>query len=82
MVLPCRFRTRGAWGYHNRTMEKAVRIFGSHQEADEADREYFRNLTPQQRLNIFLEVLWRGRNRDEAAERLERVYRIVELSQS
>ena len=62
-------------------MEKVVRIFGSHREADEADREYFRILT-QQRLDIFLEVLWRGRSGDEAAERLERVYRIVELSQS
>ena len=63
-------------------MEKVVRIFRSHQEADEADREYFRSLTPQQRLDIFLEVLWRGRNSDEAGERLERVYRIVELSRS
>lgn len=63
-------------------MEKVVRVFRSHQEADEADREYFRNLTPQQRLDIFLEVLWRGRNGDEAAERLERVYRVVELSRS
>lgn len=63
-------------------MEKVVRIFRSHQEADEADREYFRSLTPQQRLDVFLELLWRGRNGDEAAERLERVYRIVELSQS
>ena len=63
-------------------MEKVVRIFHSHQEADEADLEYFRNLTPQQRLDIFLEVLWRGRNGDEAAERLERVYRVVELSRS
>jgi hypothetical protein len=63
-------------------MEKTVRIFKSHQQADDADEEYFRGLTPQQRLDIFLELLWRGRNRDEAAERLERVYRIVELSQS
>ena len=63
-------------------MEKVVRIFRSHQEADEADREYFQSLTPQQRLEIFLEVLWRGRNGDKAAERLERVYRIVELSES
>ncbi len=63
-------------------MEKVVRIFDSHQEADAADEEYFRNLTPQQRLDILLEILWRGRHRDAAAERLERVYRIIELSQS
>ena len=63
-------------------MEKVARVFGSHQEADEADREYFERLTPQQRLDIFLELLQRGRNGDEAAERLERVYRIIELSAS
>ena len=63
-------------------MEKAVRIFRSHQEADEADREYFERLTPQQRLDIFLEILWRGRSGDETDERLERVYRIVKLSES
>ena len=63
-------------------MDKVVRVFDSHQAADDADDEYFRGLTPQQRLDIFLEVLWRGRNHDEAAERLERVYRIVKLSRS
>ena len=63
-------------------MEKVVRIFRSFEEADEADREYFERLTPQQRLDIFLELLWRGRSGDEADERLERVYRIVKLSES
>ncbi len=63
-------------------MGKVVRVFASHEEADQADDEYFRNLTPQQRLDIFLEILWRGRKHDEAAERLERVYRIVELPRS
>jgi len=72
---------RSPWRYNN-DMEKVVRIFRSHQEADQADEEYFRGLSPQQRLDIFLEVLWRGRSGDEAAERLERVYRIVELSRS
>jgi hypothetical protein len=51
-------------------------------EADEAGREYFERLTPQQRLDIFLEVLWRGRSGNEADERLERVYRIIKLSES
>jgi hypothetical protein len=63
-------------------MEKVARIFRSHREADEADQEYFARLTPQERLDIFLEVLARGRAGDEAAERLERVYRVVELSKS
>ena len=60
-------------------MEKVVRVFSSHEEADRADDEYYRSLTPQQRLDIFLEILWRGRTHDEAGERLERVYRIVKL---
>ena len=63
-------------------MERVVRIFRSYEEADEADREYFERLTAQQRLDIFLELLWRGRSGNEADERLERVYRIVKLSES
>lgn len=63
-------------------MEKVVRIFRSHEEADLADDEYFRKLTPQQRLDIMLELVWRGRRHDEAGERLERVFRITKLSRS
>ena len=37
-------------------MEKVARVFKSHEDADRADEEYFQNLTPQQRLDIFLEV--------------------------
>lgn len=62
----------------NRSMGPAVRMFKSFDEADRADREYYRNLTPEQRLDIFLALLdqpYPGRNR--AQERLERVYRVV-----
>ncbi|GAA5482545.1 hypothetical protein [Haloferula sargassicola] len=59
-------------------MEKVVVIHRSHWEAEEADNAYYRSLTPEQRLDILLELT----RPDEAQPRLERVYRIVELSQS
>ncbi len=62
-------------------MERVVRVFQSHEEAEAADRAYYRSLTPQQRLEILLELIARARPQDESAERLERVYRIVELPQ-
>ena len=58
-------------------MEKVVRTFDSHSEAEKADREYYRSLTPEERLNILLELVEQG-NRD-APKGFERVYRIVEL---
>ena len=36
--------------------EKDVRIFRSHEEADKADREYYRSLTPEERIKIVLEL--------------------------
>ena len=58
-------------------MEKVVRTFNSHSEAEKADREYYRSLTPEERLNILLELVEQG-NRD-APSGFKRVYRIVEL---
>jgi hypothetical protein len=81
ILPPRRARVKSRVEY-NADVEKVARVFGSHDEADEADRRYFESLTPQQRLDIFLELLWRGRSGDDAAQRLERVYRVVELSQS
>jgi hypothetical protein len=60
-------------------VERVIRVFNSHAEADAADRAYYRSLTPQQRLDILLEMLAWGRTGDATGERLERVYRIVEL---
>jgi hypothetical protein len=60
-------------------MEKTVRVFRSFQEADAADREYYRNLTPEQRLRILFNLV----ATDEAGqngtqERLQRVCRVIE----
>lgn len=59
-------------------MDKVVRKFGSFAEAEKADREYYRSLTGQQRLDILLELLASAQDtQDEAAKGFERVYRII-----
>ena len=57
--------------------------YGSFQEADRADKAYYLSLTPEQRLEIVLQLraLAYGVD-DETAPRLARVYRIIKLSQS
>jgi len=62
-------------------MERTVAKFSSHQEAEQATLEYYRSLTPEQRLDILLELIEASRKEgDAASERFERVYRIVKLS--
>lgn len=59
-------------------MDKVVRKFGSFAEAEKADREYYRSLTGQQRLDILLELIASAQDtQDEAAKGFERVYRII-----
>jgi hypothetical protein len=61
-------------------MGKTVRRFGSHREADAADRVYYQRLTAAQRLDILLDLITSHRDSsDETAEGFARVYRIVEL---
>jgi hypothetical protein len=62
-------------------MERTVAKFSSFREAEQAEREYYRSLTPQQRLDIVFELIESSRKEgDAASERFERVYRIVKLS--
>jgi hypothetical protein len=62
-------------------MERTVAKFSSHHEAERATLEYYRSLTPEQRLDILLELIEASRKEgDAASERFERVYRIVKLS--
>ena len=64
-------------------MEKVVRRFDSHADAEEADRRYYQSLTPQQRVDLLVEMVYGNRDpNDPASERLERVCRIVQLSES
>lgn len=56
-------------------MEKVVRKFKSHAEQEAADREFYRSLTPQERVDLMLRIIHEA-NRD-APPRLERVCRII-----
>ncbi len=61
-------------------MEKVVRVFHSFEEADAADREYYRSLTGQEKLDLMVDFLAAFREpEDESCERLARVYRVTQL---
>jgi len=68
--------------YNSFPVEPVVRQFDSHAAAEAADRAYYRSLTPQQRLDILFDLVSRYREEHGCSDRLERVYRIVEPSQS
>ncbi len=65
-------------------MEKVVTISHSFEEAEQADKEYYRSLTGIQRLEIMLELnrRWAENNHVDTSKGLERVYRIVTLEGS
>ena len=62
-------------------MERTVRVFESFEEAEEADKEYYRSLSPADRVEILL-ILRDQYNPydDELTKGFERVYRIIECS--
>ncbi len=57
-------------------MQKTVAKFRSFEEADKADRDFYKRLTPQERLDILLELLSHG-----PEQRFERAYRVVRFSE-
>ena len=64
-----------------RRIAPVVRKFSSFAEADAYEDEYYASLTPQERLDILLELnsmLW-DPNADDATTGLKRIYRIVEF---
>lgn len=63
-------------------VERVVRVFDSFDDADEADDQFYASLTPEERLDILLELVERHRSAlGEAACRFEKVHRVIELSQ-
>ena len=61
-------------------MEKVVRVFASFEEADEADRQAYDRMSPQERIEMLLSLRrMMVKEGDESAERLERVLTVVEL---
>jgi hypothetical protein len=64
------------------SVNSGVRVFPSFEAADDADDQFYAQLTPEERLDVLLELTERERSTlGEAASRFERVHRIVELSQ-
>ena len=61
-------------------MEQVLRKFATFQEAEEADRAYYRSLTPAERLSMMLDLIY-PEGGDAATARFERVYRIVKLGE-
>ena len=62
-------------------MNQVVQIFGSFEEADRADDQFYADLRPEERLDMLLELVERHRSAlGETAGRFERVHRIAELS--
>jgi hypothetical protein len=63
------------------SVEKTVEVFANFEDADEADARHDAAMSPQERLNIVIELRDR-RHPDAAQQRLARVYRVVELERS
>jgi hypothetical protein len=55
-------------------VEKTVRKFKSFAEGEKSDRDFYKKLSPQERLNILLKL-----SEHEPERRLERVYRVIKL---
>jgi len=61
-------------------VQKAARIFRSFAEADEAEQQYYRSLTPGQRLQVLLDLV-QSQQSDEPEQRLERICRVIKLQE-
>ncbi len=61
-------------------MQQVVRIFRSFAESEKSDREYYASLSPEERLDILLELIARSQPH-ETEQRLERVYRVAKLGE-
>ena len=59
-------------------VERVWAEFASHEDARRSDLAYYRRLSPQQRLDILLELITTFREEEDASsEGLERVCRVV-----
>jgi hypothetical protein len=62
-------------------VDKVVQAFPTPAEADEADAPFYVSLTPEERINIVIELRDR-RHPDAAQQGLARVCRVTELERS
>lgn len=64
-------------------MEKVYQKFDSLADADRADDEYYASLSPNERVEILLELVAQyGTLFDATSERFERVFKITPLEES
>jgi len=68
-------------GSYNCNVEKQVRLYRSHKEADAADAARDKALTPEERVKITIE-LFNQHYPDAAAQRFARVCRVIKLERS
>ena len=61
-------------------MDLVARKFATFEEAEAADRAYYRSLTPSERLAIMIDLIY-PEGSDAASTGFERVYRIVKLGE-
>lgn len=61
-------------------MEKTLKIFKSFSDVEKEGKEYYRALSPQQRIEILLTLIAPHQRANEATEGFKRVYRIVKRS--
>jgi len=63
-------------------MEKVIRVFNSHADAEKADREFYKSLSCQERLDILLTLIARYQKArpDETGTGLKRIYRVIKRS--
>ncbi len=65
------------------SMEPRIAKFRTHREAEEATLEYYRRLSPAERLEILFQLRALAHKEDDATSgRLARVYRIAQLKRS
>ncbi len=59
-------------------MKKEVKMFSSFEEAEEADFQYYKNMTYVQRLELLTQILEMWNKSDGTIERSIRIYPITE----
>ncbi len=62
-------------------MDKVISVFNSFAESDQADKNYYRSLSPEERLQILLALnrRWPTNHNAPTSRGLERVYRIIKF---
>jgi hypothetical protein len=78
-VKTSELRDRRVIACYNAHMKKVIRVFHSHAAAEKSDREFYKSLSGQERLEILLTLIARNQKAvsDENGTGLKRVYRVI-----